>query len=137
MEYFEPGNTPNEPVVVPCGISLLGQKLLPDASSVPVADPFSDGAGTIGEMAEIVWDKSVSKADQTDYAIAVCCGVVAGLIDSFYVGEFSLERANQWGDEKVSRFVKWIADQVCTTPILPIRINSNFPGSLTQIARLR
>ena len=86
MEYVEPSNTFNEPIVVPCGISLLGRKLLPDVGSVAVADPFSDGAGTIGEMAEIVWDKSVSKADQTDYAIAVCCGVVARLIDSFYVG---------------------------------------------------
>ena len=51
------------------------------------------------------WDKAIKKADQTDYMVAVLCGTVAGLIDMFFTGEFSVERANKWGDEKVNSFV--------------------------------
>lgn len=46
-----------------------------------------------------------------DYKMAAACGVVAGLCDSFFVGKFSLDRANEWGYSKVNEFVVWIAEQ--------------------------
>lgn len=64
----------------------------------------------IREVSEVTWEKTVSKADRLDYLMAICSGTISGLIDVFYVGEFSLERANQWGSEKVNKFVKKIAE---------------------------
>ena len=62
----------------------------------------------IREVSEVTWEKTVSKADRLDYMMAICSGTISGLIDVFYVGEFSLERANQWGSDKVNKFVKKI-----------------------------
>ena len=64
----------------------------------------------IREVSEVTWEKTVSKADRLDYMMAICSGTISGLIDVFYVGEFSLERANQWGSDKVNKFVKKIAE---------------------------
>lgn len=57
----------------------------------------------------VVWENSVKKADRTDYLTAIGCGVVSGLVDVFYVGDFSLERAQAWGTEEVNKFVKKVA----------------------------
>ncbi len=54
-------------------------------------------------------DRYTSKADHLDYAIAVGSGILAGLIDSFCVDAFSLENADQWGNEKAGEFVQHIA----------------------------
>lgn len=48
-------------------------------------------------------------SDGTDYMIAVGSGVLAGLIDVFWVGEFSLERGREWGEDRVNQFVKKVA----------------------------
>lgn len=64
----------------------------------------------IRDVSDVIWEKSVSKADRLDYMMAICSGTIAGLIDVFYVGEFSLERANEWGSDKVNKFVKKIAE---------------------------
>ena len=44
-------------------------------------------------------------ADALDYSAAVISGIIAGMIDSFFVGEFSLEQGRKWGTEKVNGFV--------------------------------
>jgi len=49
------------------------------------------------------------KADKLDYEIALACGVLAGLLDSLWVGGFDLARANTWGKEKINEFVKHVA----------------------------
>lgn len=54
-------------------------------------------------------DKLTNHADSFDYTIAVASGILSGLIDSFFVGEFSLDNATQWGKQKVDSFVKHIA----------------------------
>lgn len=70
---------------------------------------LSTTSDNIRDVLEETWDDTVSKADQTDYLIAACCGTVAGLIDILYVGEFSIDRANEWGKKKVDGFVVKIA----------------------------
>jgi len=50
-----------------------------------------------------------NQADGIDYAVAVASGIIAGIIDSVWVGEFSIDRANNWGNEKVDNFVVKIA----------------------------
>ena len=54
-------------------------------------------------------DLLTSHADKIDYIVAGCCGVLTGLIDVFFVGEFSLTNNKDWGSEKVNRFVEKFA----------------------------
>lgn len=54
-------------------------------------------------------DRLTNHADGIDYAIAVASGIISGLIDSFFVGELSLDSANEWGNQKVDNFVVKIA----------------------------
>lgn len=56
-------------------------------------------------------DRLTNHADGLDYTIAVLSGVLAGVIDSVWVGEFSLDRANSWGKDKVDNFVVSIAQK--------------------------
>lgn len=49
------------------------------------------------------------KADRTDYIIAAACGVLTGLLDSFWVGEFSLSTAQDWGRSNINIFVVKVA----------------------------
>ena len=43
------------------------------------------------------------------YAFAVASGVLAGLVDSLFVREFSLEYANQWGNQQAEKLVLKVA----------------------------
>ncbi len=54
-------------------------------------------------------DKLTNHADGIDNMVAVASGIIAGIIDSVWVGEFSLERASNWGDEKTNKFVVKVA----------------------------
>lgn len=54
-------------------------------------------------------ERFTNSADRTDYAIAVGSGILAGLLDSVFVGAFNLEEADQWGNEKVNDFVLTVA----------------------------
>jgi len=58
---------------------------------------------------EIDWDPHVDEADRLDYIVAVSSGVLAGLIDVFFVGEISLDRANEWGKDKIEEIVMKVA----------------------------
>lgn len=64
---------------------------------------------TTRDVVDVAWSSGVNRADKIDYLISIGCGALAGLIDSFYVGEFSLERANSWGSEKTNKFVLKVA----------------------------
>lgn len=54
-------------------------------------------------------DRLTNHADGIDYMVAVGSGLLAGLVDSFWVGQFNLERGKEWSSEKVNNFVKNIA----------------------------
>ncbi len=54
-------------------------------------------------------DRYTNHADKADYALAVASGVLAGLVDSLFVGEFSLEYANQWGNQQAEKLVLKVA----------------------------
>ena len=51
-------------------------------------------------------DKLTNHADELDYTIAVASGILTGLIDSFFVDEFSLSNADEWGNKKVEEIIK-------------------------------
>lgn len=50
-----------------------------------------------------------SYMDKIDCSVAIACGVLTGMLDIFWVGEFSLERGKSWSSEKVNNFVKFLA----------------------------
>ncbi|MFI3265296.1 MAG: hypothetical protein SNG38_08435 [Rikenellaceae bacterium] len=50
-------------------------------------------------------DKLTNHADGIDNMVAVGSGIFTGLIDSFFVGEFSLLEGREWSSEKVNKFV--------------------------------
>ena len=47
-----------------------------------------------------------SQADNLDYLVAVASGVLCGMLDVLWVGDFSLERGRELASEKVDAFVK-------------------------------
>ena len=51
----------------------------------------------------------MSQADWFDISLAVSSGILCAAIDSVWVGEFSFERAHEWGSKKVDSFVVRIA----------------------------
>jgi cell division protein FtsL len=54
-------------------------------------------------------DRLTNHADALDYTVSVSSGILCGLIDSFFVGEFSFERGQEWGKEKIDNLVKAVA----------------------------
>jgi hypothetical protein len=56
-------------------------------------------------------DRLTSHADGLDYMVAVGSGIVAGIVDSLWVGEFNFERGKDWGSEKINNFVKKVAEK--------------------------
>ena len=47
-----------------------------------------------------------SQADKYDYLVSVGSGILCGLLDILWVGEFSLERGQTIASDKVDEFVK-------------------------------
>lgn len=54
-------------------------------------------------------DRLTNHSDGMDYMVAVGSGVLAGIIDSFWVGAFSLDRGKEWSNDKVNQFVVKVA----------------------------
>lgn len=64
-------------------------------------------------------DRLTKHADGVDYAIAVGCGILTGLIDAFWVGEFSMSSGREWGTDKVDKVVSSFArSQGCSSDSL-------------------
>ena len=53
--------------------------------------------------------KFTNQADAIDYTVAISSGILAGIIDSFFVGDFSLSEGKAWSNHKVNDFVIKIA----------------------------
>lgn len=80
----------------------------PKAKLLPAAGGSSNAFVSSKENfmeSETRWEARLDRADKLDCTIAVSSGIIAGLIDSFFVGKFSLERASEWGSGKVDDFV--------------------------------
>lgn len=54
-------------------------------------------------------EELTNHADGLDYTIAISCGIISGVIDSFFVREFSFDEGSKWGTEKVNNFVLCVA----------------------------
>lgn len=54
-------------------------------------------------------DNNTSHADKLDYIVSAGCGALAGLIDVFFVGEFSLDRGKSWSNRQADSFIMSVA----------------------------
>lgn len=86
--------------------NLLAESISEKTGLPSVIYPTSEN---LREVIEVDWSENVKKADRTDYLLAITSGAIAGLIDSFFVGKFSLEHANKWGNDKTNKFVMSVA----------------------------
>ncbi|MGX5271689.1 hypothetical protein JNUCC75_05965 [Bifidobacterium polysaccharolyticum] len=101
----------SELVSVQYSLELANDKGIEAGISVAKATgDFGDGI-YVESIEEDAASDHVQDDARLDYKIAAACGVVAGLCDSIFVGKFSLDRANEWGSEKVNEFVVWVAKQ--------------------------
>lgn len=50
-----------------------------------------------------------NQADALDYTVAVGSGILAGIVDSFFVGSFSLAEGKAWSNHKINDFVMDVA----------------------------
>lgn len=53
--------------------------------------------------------KFTNQADALDYTVAISSGILAGIVDSFFVGNFSFKDGKAWSNHKVNDFVMKIA----------------------------
>ena len=51
------------------------------------------------------------RAEKDDYLLASAIGLITGMIDVLWIGEFSLDNASSWGSDKVNCFVIFVAKQ--------------------------
>ena len=51
----------------------------------------------------------IIKADKADCLLAIGSGLLTGLLDVFWVGDFNLEKAQEWGREKSDKYVILVA----------------------------
>lgn len=75
--------------------------------------PYDHSAiGTNFDLDQIIYDLDnqiellSSQADTLDYLISVASGILCGMLDILWVGEFSLEYGREIGSDKVEAFVK-------------------------------
>lgn len=54
-------------------------------------------------------DRLTNHADGLDYMVAVGSGILAGIVDSLWVGEFEFERGKAWSNKSVNEFVMKVA----------------------------
>lgn len=97
--------------VVPTGAESFDDRIDPEfASEIANIDSLlTENQGKLDAINSEI-DRLTSHADGIDLAVSAGCGVVCGLIDSFFVGEFDFANAKAWSNktinEKVSKFAK-------------------------------
>lgn len=82
------------------------------ADAIAALDEKSDELNDKISKLNVDIDKLTNHADGLDYAVAVGCGVLCGLIDSFVVGEFNFDEALKKSKENVSNFVEQKAEKL-------------------------
>lgn len=87
-------------------ILLAGGKVV-GSSEIATSEIFTGITEALED--DIKWELHVDEADKLDYVVAVSSGVLSGLIDVFFVGEFSLDRAREWGKERIEKIVMKVA----------------------------
>lgn len=90
------------------GINVEYEVLSPEMSPNGIDSAISELQNQIDDINQEL-RKYTNDADWLDNTVAVASGIICGLIDSFFVGEFSFENAHEWGKDKIDNAVVKIA----------------------------
>lgn len=63
----------------------------------------------IEDIEENEENSETNASHRVDYLLAAGCGLIAGAIDSLWVGKFDFDRAREWGSERINDFVVAVA----------------------------
>ena len=77
-------------------------EILNDDSLNDVERRLYENARKIDDLDKKI-DNLTNQAYLLDYSVAIGSGVISGLIDAFFVGEFSLDNAKKWGEEVIEK----------------------------------
>lgn len=79
-----------------------------------------------------------SQADKYDYLVPVGSGILCGMLDIFWVGEFNLERGRNIASDKIDEFVKKTAKMLgCKDNDLQSSVKSLKRNFLSQVMAIR
>lgn len=84
------------------------------------SDPFSDmltesEKDSLGQRVRDDYMMKKAQCDKYDYMIAVTCGLIAGVIDSFFVGapnvpgEKETSKIGTWTDKQSDNYIEWLS----------------------------
>ena len=91
---------------------LFSPRLIEDQESeeTECGTPFDDDMTIeIEDIEENEESGETNASHRVDYLIAAGCGLIAGAIDSLWVGKFDFDRAREWGSERINDFVVAVA----------------------------
>lgn len=89
-------------------ISVEYEVLTPEMSSNGIDSAICELQNQIDDINQEL-QRYTNNADWLDNTVAVASGIICGIIDSFFVREFSFENAHEWGKDKVDNAVVKIA----------------------------
>ncbi len=107
-----PGKQENSSLI--CDIAIQNQDAFIESSSSAIipylnqetADYYEVFDITKEEVPPVTNEKAIDYADRLDKCVALASGLLTGLIDVLFVGEFSIEKAKQYGEKDVENIVK-------------------------------
>lgn len=114
IELYELKITENS-FEVEFGLEVLRESEYPDFKEKTIADGLHELNETLSSNNERISelnfeiDMLTNHSDGIDYMIAVGSGILAGIVDSLWVGEFSMERGKAWSNKSVNDFVMNVA----------------------------
>lgn len=109
-EAVSDSQSPSEVVfeVVPTSVDAIGDT---SAQSREIQEAITKIDGLLAANEEKIGgidaeiDRFTSHADGLDYSVAVASGIVCGLMDSFFVGEFDFVNAKKWSHKTANQFI--------------------------------
>lgn len=85
-------------------LSQIEVSFIPNYNIDEIEDHISQTESKLA-VNQIEIDKLSADIDDFDKWFSICSGFITGIIDSVFVGEFSLDEGTKWGKEKIDKFV--------------------------------
>lgn len=79
-------------------IKPLDNKCLPASTEIEPGEPEANSI-------QFEFENNIPKADRVDYMVAASIGALSSILNIFWQKDFDLEKARNWGSEKINAFV--------------------------------
>ena len=122
IDYFAISDWPGEAedTSLYCNIAIMRNDVTSDEATAALIPYTNTGASGFYDIYEYEQDNSTTEyadesstdyADSLDKGVALASGLISGIIDILFVGEFSIEKAKQYGEKDVENIVKKTAQK--------------------------